>query len=65
MRNHLNLNPALIVGIEGTSASIMWAIALTLFYFIPCKSDLFCDNGRLEDAYAAWEDYGSNYKLIL
>ncbi len=65
MRNYSSLDPTLIVGCEGNSACLMWIVALSLFYFIPCKSDLFCDNGRLEDTYGAWEDYASNYKLVI
>jgi len=42
----------------------MWLIALTAFYFIPCESETFCPQGRLESVPAAIEDYKANSALL-
>lgn len=65
MRNHQNLDPILIVGCEGLSGSLMWIIILMIFQFIPCSSPNFCNGGRLENSYAAFEDYAANWILIV
>ena len=54
MRQKTNLDPILVVGCEGSSACVIWIVILTAFQFIPCYSDTFCNNNRLEDTYGAF-----------
>ena len=64
MKDTERLDPILIVGCEGSSACVMWIIILAVFQFIPCQSDSFCTNHRLEDSYGAWLDYEANLVLL-
>jgi hypothetical protein len=60
-----DLDPILIVGCEGSYASLMWILLLAAFQFIPCQSEHFCTNGHLEDTHGAFQDYIANPMLIL
>ena len=64
MSNQKDLDPMLVVGCEGASASIMWVVLLTAFYYLPCNSKTFCSDGKLENTPGAWEDYAANSTLI-
>ena len=58
------LSPMLVVGVEGISGSLLFAVLLTIFQFIPCSSDI-CSNGKVEDSIGALNMIGESVPLLI
>ena len=54
-----NLDPLLVVGLEGFWGCLVFAFLLPMFQKIECDNAL-CHNGRLEDSLGAFQDYQNN-----
>jgi drug/metabolite transporter (DMT)-like permease len=59
------LDPFIVVGYEGLWGLIFSCILLPIYQHIPCDIEDLCPFGKLEDTLVAFDDYGSNYILIL
>ncbi len=58
------LDPLKVVGLEGVWGFLMTVIMLIIFQHINCGPSLLCYYGPLEDTTRAFQDFGSNWKIL-
>lgn len=59
------LSPLKVVGWEGMTGTLLFAILLPIFQFIPCTTDGICSNGKIEDTQQAFNMLGQSAPLII